>query len=330
MTLLPRILITPGEPAGIGPDITLMAAGEAWPAELIVTGDMACLAARAKALGLPTQLTEWRPGLPAAPHTPHHLNVLSVPLAATCTPGKPHPANAAQVLRCLEIASTLCTDGQATALVTGPVHKALLDASGTPFTGHTEYLATLTQSPQPVMLFVSPTLRVALLTTHLPLAEVPAAITTERLEAVLTVLYRGLQTHFDLSAPQIVVCGLNPHAGEEGLLGTEEQRILIPTLQRLREQGMRLIGPVAADTAFTQERLPLADAVLAMYHDQALPVVKSMDFGHAVNVTLGLPWLRTSVDHGVAFDAAGNGKADVRSLRAAIQQAISLTGKSRA
>lgn len=325
---LKRILITLGEPAGIGPDITLMAAGKPWPAMLIAVGDMDCLAARAEALGLSVRLQPWHPDLATRPHQPHTLPVLHVPLQVPCKPGHPDPANAASVINSLKIAGELCLDKKADALVTGPVHKAVLSTAGLPFTGHTEFFAVLSGASQPVMLFLTEAGRVALLTTHLPLADVPRAVTAGRLRNVLRVLHHGLRDAFHIRSPHIVVCGLNPHAGDEGLLGDEEQRIIIPTLSALRQEGLNLTGPVAADTAFLPDKLSSADAILAMYHDQALPVVKQMSFGHAVNLTLGLPFIRTSVDHGVAFDAAGNGSADPGSLMAAIHAAITLVGYS--
>lgn len=324
MISCPRILITPGEPAGIGPDITLMAASRAWPAELIAVCDPDCLRERANALGLSVQLKEWNPGLPALPHQPHTLSVIPVPLAVSCKAGEPNTGNAAAILESLKTATALCLNKKADALVTGPVHKAVLNTADKSFTGHTEFLAALSHTAQPVMLFVTKSARVALVTTHLPLSAVPGAVTTERLQAVIRVLQQGLQTHFGIPAPHILVCGLNPHAGDGGILGSEEQRTIIPALDLLRQEGLHLTGPVAADTAFTPDRLRGADAVLAMYHDQALPVVKHMDFGQAVNVTLGLPFLRTSVDHGVAFDVAGQGHADPGSLIAAIQQAVTV------
>lgn len=321
-----RILITVGEPAGIGPDIALMAASLTWPAELIVVGDIQCLSERARLLGLTIDLMEWTPNAtPPSKHRPNTLKVLCVPQAVVSVAGHPDRRNAQQVLQCLNIAGQLCLDKKTDALVTGPVHKALIHSTQNPFMGHTEYFAALSHSPLPVMLFVTPVTRVALLTTHLPLAKVPAALTKERLQAVIRILHRGLRDTFRIPSPHILVCGLNPHAGEDGLLGNEEQDIMIPALNELQNEGMQLTGPIAADTAFTQNKLKTADAILAMYHDQALPAVKCMAFGDAVNVTLGLPFIRTSVDHGVAFDRAGTGQANPQSFISAIQQAITLS-----
>lgn len=316
----PRLVLTPGEPAGIGPDLTLLLAGNALPVRLAVLADPAMLRARAAALGISIQLELLAPDAPVPPHQAGRLTVQPLHLPQPAVPGQPDPANAESVLTALRTAVAGCLAGRFDALVTGPVHKGVINTAGVPFTGHTEFLAGLTGG-EPVMLLVAGNLRVALATTHLPLAQVSAAITPARLQQVLTILASGLRQRFQLAAPRILVCGLNPHAGEGGHLGREEQTVITPTLNQLRQQGLALQGPVPADTAFTPASLARADAVLAMYHDQGLPVLKHVGFGHAVNVTLGLPIIRTSVDHGTALDLAGTGRIDTGSLRAAIDLA---------
>jgi 4-hydroxythreonine-4-phosphate dehydrogenase len=274
--------------------------------DLRVIGDAAVLRERAELLGI-----EFR------------LDVIDVPFPVPVRCGRPNPAHAATLLEGLRLAVEGCRDGRFSALVTAPIAKNVINDAGMPFTGHTEYLAGLTDTPLPVMLLVAGDLRVALASTHLPLRDVADYLTTDRLRAVLTVLARGLREQFRIPAPDILVCGLNPHAGEGGHLGTEEQTIIAPAIDGLRASGLKVTGPVPADTAFT----PAAgrhDAILAMYHDQGLPVLKYAGFGHAVNVTLGLPIVRTSVDHGTAFNIAGTGRADPGSLRAAIALAGSL------
>jgi len=320
-----RVAFTPGEPAGIGPDLAVMLAQRP-PAgvELVAVCHPDLLAARARALGLPLAVREADFGRPPQPAPPGTLACLPVPLAATVEPGRPDPANARCVLDTLDAAVAACRDGHCAALVTGPVHKAAINDAGITFTGHTEYLAELTGTPQVVMMLVAGDLRVALATTHLPLGEVPAAITPRRLEAVLRVLHADLQRRFGLPAPRIAVLGLNPHAGEEGHLGREEREVMEPVLQRLRGEGLELAGPLPADTAFTPPALARCDVVLAMYHDQGLPVLKHAGFGRAVNVTLGLPMVRTSVDHGTALELAGTGRADTGSLAAALALALAL------
>ncbi len=252
------------------------------------------------------------------------LEILHVPLRARCTAGRPDPANAAYVLDLLDRAVDGCLSGEFQAMVTAPLHKAVINDAGISFTGHTEYLAARTGAPLPVMLLVGGGMRVALVTTHLPLREVSTRITVDRLESTLKILHDDLRERFRIASPRIVVCGLNPHAGESGHLGNEEQQVIAPTLARLRDSGMQLTGPMPADTAFLPERLADCDAVLAMYHDQGLPVLKHASFGQAVNVTLGLPVIRTSVDHGTALDLTGTGKADAGSLLAAVRLAVRL------
>ncbi len=256
--------------------------------------------------------------------------MLPVPLGAAVTAGRLDPRNAAYVLETLRLAATRVLAGAADALVTAPVQKSVINDAGIPFSGHTEFLAELCGAPTPVMMLAAGTLRVALATTHLPLREVPAAITRDGLEAVLRLLHRDLRRCFGIAAPRILVCGLNPHAGEGGPLGREELEVIAPALAALRAEGMRLEGPLPADTLFTPRQLDQADAVLAMYHDQGLPVLKHAGFGEAVNVTLGLPIIRTSVDHGTALDLAGSGRAESGSLRAALDLAIALArGRTR-
>ncbi|HHM05515.1 MAG TPA: 4-hydroxythreonine-4-phosphate dehydrogenase PdxA [Gammaproteobacteria bacterium] len=321
---VPRVMVTAGEPAGIGPDLCLQLALSPSEADWAVVADPVLLAARARLLGLPVTLETVAPDAPPRPHRPGTLKVLPLALEAPVTAGRLDPANAGYVLQTLRTATSACLDGTFHALVTGPVHKGVINAAGIPFSGHTEYLAGLCGASQVVMMLLTGGLRVALATTHLPLREVPDAITPARLRAVLDVLHGDLQRRFGLPAPRILVCGLNPHAGEDGHLGREDEDVVKPVLAALRAAGMDLVGPLPADTLFIPKYLDSADAVLAMYHDQGLPVLKFKGFGRAVNVTLGLPVIRTSVDHGTALDLAGGGRAEPGSLRAALELAISL------
>lgn len=318
-----RIFLTPGEPAGIGPDITIKIAEQSWACELIVVADPDLLRARAKQLGLPLQLRLFDATEAVQPHQPGTLAIVPVPLIAPCIAGQLNPHNAAYVIQTLEIATDYCLQQVGHALVTGPVHKGVINDAHIPFTGHTEFLAQRCQCQQPIMLFVTPQAKVALVTTHLPLASVPQAINQEKLIVFLRVLAHELKKFFHLSDPRILVCGLNPHAGEQGHLGYEEITVIEPALAILRAEQKNIIGPLPADTIFTEKYLAQADVIVAMYHDQALPVVKYMGFGHAVNVTLGLPMIRTSVDHGTALDVAGTLAADAGSLVAALALAIS-------
>ena len=322
--LIPRLMLTPGEPAGIGPDICLQLAQQTSAAELVAVADPDMLRQRAAQLGLTVQLTPWQPDQPARRNQPSELRYTPVPLAAPTVAGHLNPANGPYVLETLRTAVRHCQSGAADGLVTGPVHKGVINESGTAFTGHTEFLAELTNAKQEVMMLATPGLRVALVTTHLPLADIAAAITSERLEAVIRVLNAELQRRFAIPKPHILVCGLNPHAGEDGHLGKEEQQIIEPLLETLRKDGIDLEGPLPADTLFRPDNLQRADAVLAMYHDQGLPVLKHMGFKRAINITLGLPILRVSVDHGTALDLAGSGRADPSSLRYAIDTAIAM------
>ncbi len=325
---LPRIAITPGEPAGIGPDIVLAIAQRAWQAELVAIGDPELLRRRAAALGLETELLALDPDAPPQVHRPGTLRVDPVPLGAPATPGVLDPANARYVLETLQRAVDGCASGAFDSLVTAPVQKSVINDAGIPFSGHTEFLAEATRTPRVVMMLATDRLRVALATTHLPLRAVPDAITGDLLEQTLTILHRDLIDRFGCGTPRIAVLGLNPHAGEGGHLGREEIDTIIPTLERLRRAGMNLQGPLPADTAFNPKVLDHCDAVFAMYHDQGLPVLKYAGFGRAVNVTLGLPIIRTSVDHGTALDLAGSGGASADSLVAAIDMALRMAGQN--
>lgn len=319
-----RIAITAGEPAGIGPDLLVTLAQSTHTAQLIAIGAPQVLQERARLLHLPLQLREWRPGLAPEPSRAGELWVAPIEVLQPVVAGQLNSANAPHVLRMLEYAVDGCIGGEFAALVTAPVHKGVINDGGVRFSGHTEFFAERTGTPKVVMMLASDRLRVALATTHLPLAEVPGAITRANLEAVLRILHRDLRSKFGLPDPHILVLGLNPHAGEGGHLGREEIDIIEPCLRALRAEGMNLSGPLPADTAFTPHHLAGADAVLAMYHDQGLPVLKYQGFGRAVNITLGLPVIRTSVDHGTALDLAGSGRADSGSLQAALALAIQL------
>ena len=321
----PRLILTCGEPAGIGPDLCIDIAGRAWPCELVVAGDMGVLQARAQQLQKPLTFLSYAPGATPAGHRAGTMRVLHVPVAAPVRPGQLDRANARHVLQLLDRAIDGCMAGEFAAMVTAPVQKSVINDAGIKFYGHTEYLAERTGGAHPVMMLASGSLRVALATTHLPLKDVSAAITGELLQRVLRIVDRDLRTRFAIPAPRIIVCGLNPHAGESGHLGREEIEVIAPALDTLRRAGMQLIGPAPADTAFTAHMLEQADAVLAMFHDQGLPVIKYAGFESAVNVTLGLPIIRTSVDHGTALSLAGTGTADAGSLVTAVELALQLT-----
>ncbi len=313
------VALTAGEPAGIGPDLCVQLAGEDLPARIVVVGDPEVLDSRARMLGVPIALVEYEED--RRPPRSAGLEVLPVPVRSPVVAGRVDPSNAQHVLGTLEAAANGCLQGRFDALVTAPVHKGVINDAGLAFTGHTEYFAELCARHTVVMMLVAPGIRVALVTTHLPLGRVPEAITAARLENVIRVLVTDLVERFALATPRILVCGLNPHAGEGGHLGREEIEIIEPTLSKLRGEGIDLRGPCPADTAFTPDRLAESDVVLAMYHDQGLPVLKHLGFGTAVNVTLGLPIIRTSVDHGTALDLAGSGAAHVGSLRSALDLA---------
>jgi len=317
----PAVVFTPGEPAGIGPDLAVWLAGQDLPLRLAVAADPVLLTSRARLLGTSIRLRDWRNDI----HRPGSLQLLAVPaLESPVTPGSPTTANARYVLGTLDRAVDACLEREFDALVTGPVHKGVINAAGVPFTGHTEYLAARLGVSQPVMLLVAGTLRVALATTHVPLAEVCTRLGELDLESVMRILATDLEAKFGIARPRIAVCGVNPHAGEGGHLGREETDIIAPVVARLSAQGYCVHGPVPADTAFTPTALRDTDVVLAMYHDQGLPVLKHQGFGHAVNVTLGLPILRTSVDHGTALTLAGTGAARPDSVQAALALAVDL------
>ncbi len=323
MTASPAIALTTGEPAGIGPELCLAVATRPWPARLAAVGPLAHLQDTASRLNLAVAL---KPVSHAGPHRAGELQVIDVPLAVPATPGRPDPRNADAVLAMLRRAAQGCLAGEFDGMVTAPVHKAVINDAGHPFSGHTEFLAELSGG-RPVMMLLAGSLRVALATTHLPLSRVPAAIERDSLTAVLRILHGELRNRFGIAVPRILVAGLNPHAGEGGHLGDEEIRVIGPVLDTLRGEGLLLEGPLPADTLFTPDRLARADAVLAMYHDQGLPVLKYVGFGRAVNITLGLPLLRTSVDHGTALDIAGTGRADPGSLVAALELAVEIAGR---
>jgi 4-hydroxythreonine-4-phosphate dehydrogenase len=320
----PLIVVSSGEPAGIGPDICLALATRPYAARLAVLGDPALLAARAQALRLGVSLLP-RPN-PAAveAHRQGTLQVLPIALRAAVTPGHLDTANAAYVLEMLRYGTELCSAGTAAAIVTAPVQKSVISNSGVEFSGHTEFLAKLTNTPLPVMLLAGKTLRVALATTHLPLRDVADALDSGKLETLIRITAADLTRRFRIARPRILVLGLNPHAGESGTLGTEEIDIIEPAVRRLAASGLDVTGPVSADTAFTPESLARADVVVAMFHDQGLPVLKALSFGEIVNVTLGLPIVRTSVDHGTALPLAGTGRARPESLFAAVELALQL------
>ena len=327
MSHLPRIALTSGEPAGIGPELCLAIARTAVPGELVCLADRGLLAERARQLGWQIALHDYDPGVRRS-HEPDTLTVLHQPLGAPSRPGQLDRRNARYVLGLLDRAADGAVSGEFAAIVTAPVHKGVINDAGVAFTGHTEYLAARTGSALPVMLLAAPGLRVALATTHLPLKDVSAAITVESLLATSAVLDADLRKWWRIGSPRIAVCGLNPHAGEGGYLGDEEMKVIAPAIGLMRKRGIQASGPLPADTAFVPAVLAGYDAVLAMYHDQGLPVIKHAGFDRAVNITLGLPILRTSVDHGTALDLAGTGRADPGSLAAAIELAIEIVARA--
>ena len=318
--MIPRIALTSGEPAGVGPELCLAIARRPWPCQLVCLADRQLLAERARLTGAAIELRTYDPAVRVA-HQANTLTVLHQPLAVPSQPGSLDKRNASYVLALLDRAIDGALSGEFAAIVTAPVHKGVISDSGVPFKGHTEYLAEKTRAALPVMLLASEGLRVALATTHLPLRDVSAAITIDSLCATAQVLDADLRKWWGIEAPRIAVCGLNPHAGEGGHLGDEEIRVIEPAIQRLKSAGLQVSGPVPADTVFVPQILAGYDAVLAMYHDQGLPVIKHAGFDRTVNITLGLPILRTSVDHGTALDLAGTGRADPGSLAAAIELA---------
>jgi len=322
---VPRIVVTSGEPAGIGPDACVALARQDWPADLVIAGDAKLLAQTAADLGAAPLMSNYDASAAPTVSRAGALKLLDVPAPQAVVAGRLDTRNAAAVIAMLDRACDGCLSGEFAAMVTAPVQKSTLIEAGFDFTGHTEYLAARTRTALPVMMLQNTALRVALVTTHLPLAEVPRAITAERLRATLKIVHDDLSRRFGVAAPRIAVLGLNPHAGESGHLGSEEIDVIEPVLEQLRAQGLDVRGPVPADTAFTPQFLASGvDVVVAMYHDQGLPVIKHEGFGHTVNVTLGLPIIRTSVDHGTALSLARTGRADTGSLEAAVTLAIEL------
>ncbi len=314
MARRPRLALVPGEPAGIGPELVVRAAQRDWEARLVCYGDRDCLLRAADAIGLPLRLISPNDDSAAGPGRLAHVEI---PNAVAAAFGQPEPRNARAVIAALETAAGACLQNLCDGVVTGPVHKAAINAGGIPYSGTTGLLAAQARR-EVVMMLANDIVRVALATTHLPLRAVPDAITREGLERTLRILHAALREDFGIAAPRIAVLGLNPHAGEDGHLGREELDVVIPLLDALRDEGWPLIGPLPADTAFLPAKLAGFDAVLAMYHDQGLPVLKYSGFEHAVNLTLGLPYPRVAVDHGTALDLAGRGEADPSSLFAAI------------
>ncbi|KUI96555.1 4-hydroxythreonine-4-phosphate dehydrogenase PdxA [Vibrio sp. MEBiC08052] len=323
-----RIVITAGEPAGIGPDLVLALSQEDWSHQIVVCADKSLLQQRAALLGLNVELNDYDPTLPPMVQKAGSLVVEHIALATPVTAGQLDEANSHYVLRTLERATEGCLSGEFDAVVTGPVHKGVINRSGVAFSGHTEFFAEKSNTPLVVMMLATEGLRVALVTTHIPLAYVSKAVTTERLQSIVRILHHDLKEKFAIDDPHIYVCGLNPHAGEDGCLGNEEIETITPALNSLRdEENMHLTGPLPADTIFHDKYLEQADTILGMYHDQVLPVLKYKGFSRSVNITLGLPFIRTSVDHGTALDLAGTGTADTGSLKTALQQAIELVNK---
>lgn len=321
-----RIALTSGEPAGIGPDLCVMLAQQPRHNELVVVGDEHVLLERARLRQLPLTIRHFRADAPAQSDNKGSLCVAPVPVKKPVIAGQLNHENAAYVLDTLDLAVTGCCDNTFSAMVTAPVHKGVINDAGIAFSGHTEYLADKTGG-HPVMVLATGNFRVALATTHMPLSQVAQSITENTLTHVLNVLHTDLIKYCGISNPHILVCGLNPHAGEDGHLGHEEIEVITPTLNRLRQQGMNLSGPLPADTLFTPHHLKDADAVLAMFHDQGLPVLKYAGFGKAVNVTFGLPIIRTSVDHGTALDKAGTSEINAGSLSEAIAMAADMASQ---
>lgn len=319
---LPRLALTPGEPAGVGPELVVLLAASDFPADFVAIADPTLLerAAATRRISLRIVVDD---GTPVAYREPGTLRCMPVPLRVPSSFGALDLRNAAYVIDTLALAAEACLDGRFNALVTGPVHKGVINDGGIPFRGHTEFFAERSSS-EVVMMLATPSLRVALVTTHLSLAQVPRAITRDRLSRALRIVHADLRAKFDIAQPRILVLGLNPHAGEGGYLGREEIDVIAPVLDALRAEGLHLIGPLSADTAFVPDQLARGDAVLAMYHDQGLTALKAQSFGEAVNITLGLPFVRTSVDHGTALDLAGHGTADPASLFAAARMTLRL------
>ncbi|MFT6985612.1 MAG: 4-hydroxythreonine-4-phosphate dehydrogenase [Psychromonas sp.] len=322
--MVKRLVITAGEPSGIGPDLILQLARQQWPMQLVICSDKTLLAERAALLNEKITFIDYDPTKSAQVCKPGTLIIAHIPLRAPVQPGKLNQANAQFVLDTLTFASQGCLSGEFSAVVTAPVHKGVINDAGVAFSGHTEFFAQQAGVDLVVMMLATTGLRVALVTTHLPLVEVSKAITQQRLFEIIHILNRELQVKYAIKHPRIYVCGLNPHAGEGGHMGREEIDTIEPALEKLRQQKIDLIGPLPADTLFQEKYLKDADAVLAMYHDQGLPVLKYKGFGKSVNITLGLPFIRTSVDHGTALDLAGTGNADPGSLLCAVNEAITM------
>jgi len=319
-----RIAVTAGEPAGIGPDILLKAAMHEQPAQLVALADLGLLRDRAKKLNLPIELKRWSPDTVVVHHKPGTLWVDELKLKVKCKAGSLNTKNAQYVINTLNRAVEEVQKGTFAAMVTAPVQKSVINDAGIKFTGHTEFLQEKANVDKVVMMLASPRLKVALVTTHLPLRDVADTITKETVAQTARILCSDLTSKFGITSPRVLVAGLNPHAGESGHMGHEEIEIIEPVLEALRKEGIDLAGPLPADTLFTEKYLGSADAVLAMYHDQGLPVLKSQGFGESINVTLGLPFIRTSVDHGTALDLAGTGNVDESSLQAAINIATQM------
>jgi len=322
---IPRLYFTAGDPAGVGPELCLKIALRNWSAEIIIVADPGLLQDYADLLGIKVTITVWKPTQSRKRHQPGVLNVLPVAIKGSVEPGLLSEENAHYVIKTLEVATEkLLSDTKKTALINGPVHKGIINQAGIPFTGHTEFFAEKSATEQVIMMLACSDFRVALVTTHLPLREVPDAITPDRLRRVITILQHEMHQKFGIQNPVIHVCGLNPHAGESGHMGREEVEVIAPVMNELRDKGLCLKGPLPADTALTPMGIKGSDVTLAMFHDQGLPVLKYAGFGKAVNITLGLPFLRISVDHGTALDLAGKGKADTGSMVTAINQAITM------
>ncbi|NRF63814.1 4-hydroxythreonine-4-phosphate dehydrogenase PdxA [Vibrio coralliilyticus] len=323
-----RIVVTAGEPAGIGPDLVLALSKQSWPHQIVVSADKGLLEQRAKQLNIDVQLIDYDASAFPTPQKAGSLVVDHIALNVPAIAGQLDEKNGHYVLETLERAALGCMNGEFDAIVTGPVHKGVINRAGVAFSGHTEFFADKSNTPLVVMMLATEGLRVALVTTHIPLAYVSKAVTEDRLKKIVHILHQDLVEKFAISSPKIYVCGLNPHAGEDGCLGREEIDTITPTLEKLRqEDGIDLVGPLPADTIFNEKYLNEADAVLGMYHDQVLPVLKYKGFGRSVNITLGLPFIRTSVDHGTALDLAGTGDADTGSFTTALTHAIELVDK---
>tara|TARA_R110001583_G_scaffold26092_4_gene94192 strand:- start:4616 stop:5599 length:984 start_codon:yes stop_codon:yes gene_type:complete len=324
-----RIAITPGEPAGIGPDLVIAIAQHSWPVQIVVVASKTLMTERAKQLNLSVTLIDYDANTAATPQAKNTLTIVDIPLTEPTIAGTLNVNNGAYVVETLKVASDKNMSGEFDAIVTGPVNKGLINKAGIPFSGHTEFFALQANCSDVVMMLATEGLRVALVTTHIPLAYVSKAITFERLQKVTRILHQDLTSKFGIESPKIYACGINPHAGEDGHLGREEIEVMEPAFAQLREEGINIIGPLPADTIFQEKYLKDADAILSMYHDQGLPVLKYKGFGSSVNITLGLPFIRTSVDHGTALELAGTGNADSGSMMEAINTAINLANISK-